>query len=372
MLASFTHGSTSTVSNSARAVHDYGGAVGSMAGAQPQEVSAMFVFGDSLVDNGNNNYLASWAKSNYEPYGIDFNQGPTGRFCNGKTIIDLLGDLLGLPYIPAHASVDKVEMMQRGVNYASAAGGILDVTGRDLGDRFSLGQQVGHFTENMNQLRKEMGAKMNMSEYLSKSIAVVIIGSNDYINNYLLPTLYATSYYYRPDDYADLLINHFSEKLMELHSAGLRKFFLAGVGPLGCIPNQLANNFVPHGQCVSYVNQMVQMFNVRLRSLIDSMNNKNPGAIFVYGDTFGAFNDMIKNPSKYGFQVNDHGCCGLGLNQGQITCLPNATPCANRKEYVFWDAFHPTEAVNSILALRAYLGPPSDCHPINVKQMVQV
>lgn len=54
------------------------------------QVPAMFVFGDSLVDDGNNNYLSSIAKSNYYPYGIDFFQGPTGRFSNGKTVIDVL------------------------------------------------------------------------------------------------------------------------------------------------------------------------------------------------------------------------------------------------------------------------------------------
>lgn len=58
------------------------------------QVPAMFVFGDSLVDNGNNNYLYSLAKANYSPYGIDFSQGPTGRFSNGKTVADLLGKFL--------------------------------------------------------------------------------------------------------------------------------------------------------------------------------------------------------------------------------------------------------------------------------------
>lgn len=54
-------------------------------------VPAMFVFGDSLVDDGNNNYMtSSLAKANYYPYGLDFYQGATGRFTNGKTVIDLL------------------------------------------------------------------------------------------------------------------------------------------------------------------------------------------------------------------------------------------------------------------------------------------
>jgi hypothetical protein len=52
---------------------------------------ALFVFGDSLIDSGNNNNLASLAKANYFPYGIDFADGPTGRFCNGYTIVDELG-----------------------------------------------------------------------------------------------------------------------------------------------------------------------------------------------------------------------------------------------------------------------------------------
>lgn len=51
----------------------------------------MFVFGDSLVDNGNNNNLKTLAKANYYPYGIDFYQGTTGRFCNGRLLIDMLG-----------------------------------------------------------------------------------------------------------------------------------------------------------------------------------------------------------------------------------------------------------------------------------------
>lgn len=51
----------------------------------------MFIFGDSLVDDGNNNNLLTLAKANYYPYGIDFYQGPTGRFCDGRTILDMLG-----------------------------------------------------------------------------------------------------------------------------------------------------------------------------------------------------------------------------------------------------------------------------------------
>lgn len=55
------------------------------------QVPCYFIFGDSLMDNGNNNHLVTTAKANYVPYGIDFPDGPTGRFSNGRNIVDVVG-----------------------------------------------------------------------------------------------------------------------------------------------------------------------------------------------------------------------------------------------------------------------------------------
>ena len=52
---------------------------------------AFFVFGDSLVDNGNNNYLLTTARADAPPYGIDFpTHRATGRFSNGLNIPDII------------------------------------------------------------------------------------------------------------------------------------------------------------------------------------------------------------------------------------------------------------------------------------------
>ncbi|KAJ4950964.1 hypothetical protein NE237_027796 [Protea cynaroides] len=331
------------------------------------KITGMFVFGDSLIDNGNNNYLSSLAKSNYRPYGIDFEQGPTGRFSNGRTIIDLLGDKLGFPLLPAFADPSTVgRKVRNGVNYGSAAGGILDISGQYLGQRFSLRQQVINFEVTLGELMIQLhGIHMNISEYLAKSMAVMALGSNDYLNNYLLPSLYPTSFFYNSSDFADLLIKRYTRQILALHSLGIRKFFLAGLGPLGCIPSQLAR-----GRCVKSVNDMVEMFNERLRLVVDQLNANHPGSIFVYGNTYGILGDILNNQASYGFKVSTGGCCILGMNQG--ICYPFTTPCPNRKEYVFWDAFHPTQAVAEILAQRVFAGPPSDCYPINVQQMAQI
>ena len=71
---------------------------------EPQ-VPCYFIFGDSLVDNGNNNNIASLARANYLPYGIDFPNGPTGRFSNGKTTVDVIGLLSLSLYRHTHTRV---------------------------------------------------------------------------------------------------------------------------------------------------------------------------------------------------------------------------------------------------------------------------
>ena len=53
---------------------------------------AIFVFGDSTVDTGNNNNRVTPSKANYRPYGNDFKgKVATGRFSNGKVPSDMIG-----------------------------------------------------------------------------------------------------------------------------------------------------------------------------------------------------------------------------------------------------------------------------------------
>ncbi|GMP44659.1 hypothetical protein CsSME_00013495 [Camellia sinensis var. sinensis] len=55
-------------------------------------IPAVLMFGDSIVDTGNNNNLETIFKVNYPPYGKDFiSRIPTGRFCNGKVPSDFFG-----------------------------------------------------------------------------------------------------------------------------------------------------------------------------------------------------------------------------------------------------------------------------------------
>ena len=60
-----------------------------------RQVPAMYVFGDSTLDVGNNNYLPGKEvpRADKSYYGIDLpgSGNPTGRFSNGYNIADFVG-----------------------------------------------------------------------------------------------------------------------------------------------------------------------------------------------------------------------------------------------------------------------------------------
>ena len=56
-------------------------------------IPALIVFGDSIMDTGNNNGLHTILKCNFPPYGKDFPGGyATGRFSDGRVPSDLIGN----------------------------------------------------------------------------------------------------------------------------------------------------------------------------------------------------------------------------------------------------------------------------------------
>ncbi|PHT31995.1 hypothetical protein CQW23_28332 [Capsicum baccatum] len=95
------------------------------------EARAFFVFGDSLVDNGNNNYLVTSARADSPPYGIDYpTHRVTGRFSNGLNMPDIISEQLGMePTLPYLAPELTGERLLVGANFASAAVGILNDKG---------------------------------------------------------------------------------------------------------------------------------------------------------------------------------------------------------------------------------------------------
>ncbi|KAL5068547.1 hypothetical protein RYX36_019434, partial [Vicia faba] len=106
-----------------------------------------FVFGDSLVDNGNNNFLVTLARADAPPYGIDY---PTGRPTGRKE----LGSEPTLPYLSPKLRGEKLLV---GANFASAGVGILNDTGFQFIELIRMHKQLDHFEEYQKKLSVIIG-----------------------------------------------------------------------------------------------------------------------------------------------------------------------------------------------------------------------
>lgn len=73
-----------------------------------------------------------------------------------------------------------------------------------------------------------------------------------------------------------------------------------------------------------------------------------------------------------GFMETNKACCGSGRYGGDLTCLPLQKPCDNRNQYIFWDSYHPTQAVNAIIAQGCYTEAATGCYPISIRQLAQL
>lgn len=92
---------------------------GAKQGAKKLMAPALIVFGDSIVDPGNNNAINTIIKADFPPYGHDFaNHRPTGRFCNGRIPTDFIGWfwllLLVSAFIPFYLQFQKKKNQRPG------------------------------------------------------------------------------------------------------------------------------------------------------------------------------------------------------------------------------------------------------------------
>lgn len=340
-------------------------------------LNASFIFGDSLVDGGNNDYLLTLSKANYPPFGIDLSphRQPTGRFTNGRTIADILGQEVGLknwvpPYLDPSATGPAV---LQGVNYASGGGGLLKKTGKFFGASLNLYTQIDCYSKTRQDIISSVGRTAALRLLRKEALFSVTIGSNDFINNYLIPILSVPKRaVISPEMFVESLVSSYRQQLKRLYYLDARKILVVNVGPIGCIPYMREQSLSSSTKCFDLANQLAENFNSRLKDLVQELSSSLDGSIFVYANVNSIVSDIIQNYRHYGFEVADSACCRTaGRYGGLIPCCPKAKICLDRTKYVFWDPYHPTETTNIIIAKQLLDGNSNVIFPMNIRQLSQ-
>ncbi|XP_020596700.1 GDSL esterase/lipase EXL3-like isoform X2 [Phalaenopsis equestris] len=308
-------------------------------------VPAVIVFGDSIVDTGNNNDMDTIIKCNFPPYGIDFpGHFPTGRFCNGKIPSDYIASMLGVKeYLPPYLSGLMPADLLTGVTFASGGSGFDPLTSKLVLDMF----------REYKQRVRAIAGDERATRILAGSIYVVCAGSDDVANTY-----YTTPFRKREYDapsYANLLLQSALSFVEDLVKEGAERIGVVGIPPVGCVPAQRTLDGGVQRNCASEQNQMAQIFNTALAGQLKGLKSKYPGKLLVYVEIYDILYDIIQQPTKYGFEVSTKGCCGTGDLEVAVLCnTMTSSVCADVSKYVFWDSYHPTEKTYQILVSWVY------------------
>jgi hypothetical protein len=311
---------------------------------------ALIVFGDSIVDPGNNNDIHTIIKANFPPYGHDFqNHRPTGRFCNGRIPTDFIASRLGIkdllpPYLSPQP-LDKHDLVT-GVSFASGGTGFDPLTPQ-LASVISLPDQLTMFHDYLAKVRDAAG-DARASDILSRGIFAICAGSDDVANTYF--TMRARSNYDHAS-YAQLLVQHAAAFVEDLIRAGARRVAFIGIPPIGCVPSQRTMSGGIDRECSQGHNEVAVAYNAGMVQQLAALRAKYPGTLLVFMDIYGFLYDMMMHPRSYGFTESTRGCCGTGLLEVSVLCNGvTSAVCQDVGDYLFWDSYHPTEKAYKVLA----------------------
>jgi cholinesterase len=272
-------------------------------GASP--FSSLYVLGDSLSDIGAS---SSAVYSIYNFLGGNCDPGHPcppyfdGRYSNGPIAAELLADSI----LPGGAD---------STNYFSFA-----VAGSTTG--------IGNFGDGGSTSRLGFGPLPGMAfqitTYLpnvnthSEALHLVWGGANDFLTG----------------DSASGAAQNIAGTVSTLAAAGAKNILVPN------LPNLSVTPFV-QSQTSAEIESAYHFsvdFNTALSGHLEQLGALYPTTTIFQFDTFSLFENILENPTSYGFSNTADAC----------VVLPDV--CADATGYLFWDDFHPTHQVHQIFA----------------------
>jgi phospholipase/lecithinase/hemolysin len=296
--------------------------------------SKLYVFGDSLSDQGNIFNITKFANSLSSQLPV-IPSAPyfEGRFSNGLVWIDYLSAGLGLPLqVSSKLSVLSPSIPIPSplalVNGELKASPFFNGATTTQGVNFAFGGAQTGFTSGLTGTFSSLipGVLQQVSWFIndhittgkiadSNALYVVFAGGNDYLDpsNALLP---------------EQSVTNIALSIAALYSQGARNFLIPNLPNLGITPRALIGG----SEAETRLSNLTIAHNTFLNQAIDGLTNLLPQSNFIPLDFFGLLNDIAANPSQLGItNITDPSFDSL---TGTIVGDPNT--------YLFWDEIHPT------------------------------
>ncbi|KAJ1284546.1 hypothetical protein BS78_03G212400 [Paspalum vaginatum] len=334
----------------------------------------VFSFGDSLADTGNHRffYINDSDPVLRLPYGETYFHRATGRFSDGRIILDFIAAAVGLPFVRPYLSGRRADDFERGANFAvggatALAPDFFRDRGFDVGDVAHLDMEMKWFREMLDLLCP--GDLAGCSDMMNRSLFLVgEIGGNDYN----LPLL-SRAPFENVVTFVPIVIAKVASIITELIGLGAKTLVVPGNLPIGCIPSYLLafqsdenEDYEPDTGCIRWLNEFARYHNKLLIEELEKLRKLHPGVTITYADYYGAAMEVFVSPEQYGIDYPLVACCGAGEPYGvspNVRCgLGAYRLCRNPEKYGSWDGLHPSEAVYRAIAMGllrgSYTEPP--------------
>ncbi|KAL7611496.1 hypothetical protein Lser_V15G05015 [Lactuca serriola] len=305
-------------------------------------IPAVITFGDSYLDQGNNNYINTIVKANFHPYGKDFVDGkPTGRFTDGKSLADFFVNALGVKeYLPAYLDpLIQDQDLKTGVSFASGGSGYDPIT-PTITSVIPLSSQLEMFKQYIGKLNKIVGEDAT-ENILTKSVYLISASTNDFFISY--STVPVRRVQYDVPTYNKMLVQLAVNFVKEIHKLGARKIAVLSGPPVGCLPVQRTLSGGVLRKCVDNDNNAVQLFNDMLKQQLKFLESNLLQSRVAFVDFYNPLMSIIENPHQYGLEVTDKGCCGTGAIEVLFLCNKLSLTCHDDSKFLFWDSIHLSE-----------------------------
>ncbi|XP_044467583.1 GDSL lipase-like isoform X5 [Mangifera indica] len=326
---------------------------------------AVFVFGDSLYDPGNNDFLniSIDLKADYPPYGETFFKYPTGRCSDGRLISDFIALHVNLSVWKPYLEPGKQQFIN-GANFASAGAGALARTNPST---LNLERQLSLFMNVVNTLTQQLG-NAEAKKLLTNAVYLSSIGGVDYEH---FKSDYPNATESMKLEYVNWVIGNITNAIKEIYKVGGRRFAFQNVAPVGCFPAVRQDYNLSGPQCEEEMLALATLHNNALSNVCRKLESQLSGFKYLIFDFYNSLLDRIKNFSKYGFKEGYKACCGSGVYHGSNCGIAEYDLCTNPNDHLFFDGHHPTEHANSQLEQLLWSGNPNVTWPLSMKQLFE-
>ncbi|MCL7043932.1 hypothetical protein MKW94_028217 [Papaver nudicaule] len=320
---------------------------------------SIFSFGDSLADTGNVLYFLPNSNTGRLPYGETYFRRATGRFSDGRLVLDFIAQAVGLPFLPPYLGSSSKDL-QQGANFAIGAVTALDPSFFE--DRkivvpinASLGVQLKWFKQLLPSLCNS--SSNDCQDYLKTSLILMgEIGLNDYNIPFSQGRGLKEIRTFVPH-----VVNAISSAIKVLIKEGAVTFMVPGIIPFGCSALYLTRFKSPDKEdydesgCIRWLNEFSVYHNKFLQRELDVLREEFPSVKIIYADYYNVAMKFYKSPEVLGFKGGAlKACCGgqgaYNYNQSVICGSADAKICDDPSTYVNWDGAHFTDVAHKFIA----------------------